>query len=149
MQKEYFAAINSVHGFVSFFDSIFAGRDRLYIIKGGPGTGKSTLMRKIAAEAEKNGMDSELIFCSSDPESLDGLILKERRIAFVDGTSPHVQEPAQPGVDGEILNFGEFWESERLGSEREEILFLARQKAEGYRRGFSLLAAAQKIQEAK
>lgn len=86
MQKEYFAAINSVHGFVSFFDSIFAGRDRLYIIKGGPGTGKSTLMRKIAAEAEKNGMDSELI---SVPRSfsLDGVIIPSLVTAIVDGNS--------------------------------------------------------------
>ena len=144
-----FACINSGQGFRSYFDTFLGKMQYVYVIKGGPGTGKSGFMRRIRKEAQKRGEESLPIFCSSDPESLDGLILKERRIAFVDGTSPHVQEPAQPGVDGEILNFGEFWESERLGSEREEILFLARQKAEGYRRGFSLLAAAQKIQEAK
>ena len=131
-----FACINSGQGFRSYFDTFLGKMQYVYVIKGGPGTGKSGFMRRIRKEAQKRGEESLPIFCSSDPESLDGLILKERRIAFVDGTSPHVQEPAQPGVDGEILNFGEFWESERLGSEREEILFLARQKAEGYRRGY-------------
>ena len=53
MQKEYFAAVNSSRGFISFFDNIFAGRDRLYIIKGGPGTGKSTLCERLQMRRKK------------------------------------------------------------------------------------------------
>ena len=121
MQKEYFAAINSSRGFISFFDSIFAGRDRLYIIKGGPGTGKSTLMRKVADEAEKNGMDSELIFCSSDPSSLDGVIIPSLDTAIVDGTAPHLMDASLPGTKDEILNLGQFWNSDELYARRDDI----------------------------
>ena len=92
-----FACINSGQGFRSYFDTFLGKMQYVYVIKGGPGTGKSGFMRRIRKEAQKRGEESLPIFCSSDPESLDGLILKERRIAFVDGTSPHVQEPAQPG----------------------------------------------------
>lgn len=144
-----FACVNSGQGFRSYFDTFLEKMQYVYVIKGGPGTGKSGFMHRIRREAQNRGERSLSIFCSSDPKSLDGLILKDRRIAFVDGTSPHVQEPIQPGVNGEILNLGEFWQSTMLESAREKILFLTRQKAEGYQRGFSLLAATQKIQEAK
>ena len=141
MQKEYFAAINSVHGFVSFFDSIFAGRDRLYIIKGGPGTGKSTLMRKIAAEAEKNGMDSELIFCSSDPSSLDGVIIPSLDTAIVDGTAPHLMDASLPGTKDEILNLGQYWNADELYARREDIELLGKRKSKAYEKVFKYLAA--------
>ena len=43
--------MNSYGGFVSHYRDCFA-QERRYIIKGGPGCGKSTLMRRIAHEAE-------------------------------------------------------------------------------------------------
>lgn len=46
----YYACANSARGFVSFFDGNIKGLDKLYILKGGPGTGKSTLMKKIGRE---------------------------------------------------------------------------------------------------
>ena len=57
MEERYFAASNSGSGFVSYFGEIFnpACFEHVYIIKGGPGTGKSYFMRMIADEAEKKG----------------------------------------------------------------------------------------------
>lgn len=146
MQKEYFAAINSSRGFISFFDSIFAGRDRLYIIKGGPGTGKSTLMRKVADEAEKNGMDSELIFCSSDPSSLDGVIIPSLDTAIVDGTAPHLMDASLPGTKDEILNLGQFWNSDELYARRDDIELLGKRKSKAYKRVFTYLSAMGEIE---
>ena len=40
-EKKYFAAANTVDGFVSYYDEIFVKCSRVYIIKGGSGTGKS------------------------------------------------------------------------------------------------------------
>ena len=50
----FFMGANSPAGFVSLFDDLYnpKGTRRCYIIKGGPGTGKSRLMKKIAAAAE-------------------------------------------------------------------------------------------------
>ena len=46
----YFASANSFEGFKSNFAKIFAPEEyeRIYIIKGGPGTGKSSLMKRIS-----------------------------------------------------------------------------------------------------
>ena len=47
--RQCFAASNSCEGFKSYYGEIFAGPgiERLYVIKGGPGTGKSHFMRTV------------------------------------------------------------------------------------------------------
>ena len=120
-------------------------RQRLYIIKGGPGTGKSTLMRKVADEAEKNGMDSELIFCSSDPSSLDGVIIPSLDTAIVDGTAPHLMDASLPGTKDEILNLGQFWNSDELYARRDDIELLGKRKSKAYKRVFTYLSAMGEI----
>ena len=77
--------MNSYGGFVSHYRDCFA-QERRYIIKGGPGCGKSTLMRRIAHEAEQRGLEVEYYDCSSDPDSLDGIVLPSLGIAMFDGT---------------------------------------------------------------
>ena len=78
----YFAAANTRGGFVSFFDKIFSEDEcgRTYILKGGPGVGKSTFMKKLAKLSEDKGYTCEYFYCSSDPSSLDGIIIKEKRM---------------------------------------------------------------------
>ena len=85
----FFAAANGYSGFRSYFDKIFDPSEytSLYILKGGPGTGKSSFMKRLLAELETEVEECEAIFCSSDPASLDGVIIKrgERRIGVIDG----------------------------------------------------------------
>ena len=62
------------HGFCGYFDRLCQEPDRqMYLIKSGPGCGKSTMMRKIA---EASPLPVQRIHCSSDPDSLDGVILE-------------------------------------------------------------------------
>ncbi len=120
----FFLAANSASGFYSLFNELYDPLDgwKAYIIKGGPGTGKSGLMRKIAKAAEEKGLQVEKIICSSDPDSLDAIIIPEKKLCFADGTAPHVMEPKYPGAVEEIVNLGEFWNSDCLFKEREHIL---------------------------
>lgn len=87
----FFLGANSSQGFVSRFDQLERQKDswNTYIIKGGPGSGKSTLMKKIAAALQKKGGYIEEIYCSSDANSLDGLILHRQSVSIADGTPPH------------------------------------------------------------
>ena len=39
-------------------------------------------------------------FCSSDPESLDGVAIPEKGAALMDGTAPHVYDPVLPRCEG-------------------------------------------------
>jgi hypothetical protein len=84
-----------------------------------------------------------MIYCSSDADSLDGVILQkgEHRWALLDGTSPHVYDPKSPGVREELINLGEFWDSDRLVASKEQIERQNHIKQEGYRRAYRYLSA--------
>ncbi len=98
MADLFFLGANSKEGFVSLLPALQGENRRIYTVKGGPGCGKSTLMARLAARL---GGECERIYCSSDPNSLDGVLLPG--MAIVDGTAPHVCEPGFPGCDGDYL----------------------------------------------
>ena len=110
-----FAAANSGRGFKSFYSQILSDARilRRYMIKGGPGTGKSSFMRRVASAAESEGYSVDYYYCSSDHTSLDAIVI-EGVVALVDSTPPHVMEPELVGAKDEIVNIGEFWDSSAL-----------------------------------
>ncbi len=145
-ERRYFAASNSCCGFVNYYPICFGsenGVEKLYIIKGGPGTGKSRFMRDVAKYAVERGADVTYYYCSSDASSLDGVILTkgDRRIALVDGTPPHVCEPTIPGVREELVNLGAFWNADQLDGHAREIRRLCCEKKDAYTRAYRYLAA--------
>ena len=123
MPKEYFAAANTQDGFISYFDRIFDPSDLtdLYIIKGGPGTGKSSMLRRVASAAEKNGYEVVYYYCSSDPASLDGILIPELSFGMLDGTSPHMTDPVYPGAADTVFDFFPYFNVKRLKERREDI----------------------------
>ena len=90
---KYFTCANSSQGFVNYFPSTLDQMEKIYILKGGPGTGKSTLMKKIGNHFLSRGQNVEHIYCSSDAASLDGVVLCGSKTAVVDGTAPHDTAP--------------------------------------------------------
>jgi hypothetical protein len=144
-EKRYFAAANSCNGFVSFFDDIYKNVDKLYIIKGGPGTGKSKLMRDIANEACNKNYDVEYFYCSSDPLSLDGIIITDLNLGVIDGTAPHIRDPKFPGICEEIVNTGDFWKVPVLNVKHDLIRDIINRKGDLYDSVYRYLAAADEI----
>ena len=49
------------------------------VSKGGPAPGKSTIMKEIGEYFIDNGEDVDFLWCSSDPDSLDGVVIKNRK----------------------------------------------------------------------
>ncbi len=144
-EKRYFAASNSGAGFISYFDEIFGELNRVYIIKGGPGTGKSYFMRRIADEAEKKGFEVEYFYCSSDPLSLDGIIINEKSVAIIDGTAPHTCDPKFPGIREKIINLGDNWDEDELLKNAESIREIILKKEGLYNNVYNYLAAAYRV----
>ncbi len=142
--RGFFASANSSAGFYSLFGEVFSEEKlrSLYILKGGPGTGKSTLLDTLSGRAEGEGYGFEALLCSSDPASLDGIVIDGIGVAVLDGTAPHSQEPHYPGVCGEIVNLGELWDGEELRRRRRETEEYFQIKSEAYARAYRLLRAA-------
>jgi len=122
--QTYFLGANSVDGFFSCYDDFCRLEDEtfLWVIKGGPGCGKSSFMRKIGRAAEEKGLDVEYVICSGDPESLDGVYIPQLKLAYTDGTAPHVQEVQFPAVRGAYLDLGQFYDQAKLTPYADEII---------------------------
>ncbi len=137
----FFLGSNSAYGFYSCYEHLVQPEDGdfLWVIKGGAGCGKSTFMKKIAAEAEKQGFSVEYIFCSGDPDSLDGIYVPELRTAYTDGTAPHVQEPPFPASRGAYLDLGQFYDIPSLMERYEEIKNATKDYKDAYAQAYAIL----------
>lgn len=140
---KFFLCANSADGFINGFTNCYLKKEgwRAYLIKGGPGTGKSSFMKKIAVLAAANKYDIEIIPCSSDPLSLDGVILKDKKAVILDATSPHIVEPVYPGVCEQILNFGRFWNSDIIKENSQGIIELTDKNKELHKRASGYISA--------
>lgn len=145
----FFLGANSQHGFYSLYDQLIdpAQASAIYILKGGPGCGKSTLMRRVGQQAEEAGETVEYIHCSGDPDSLDAVVLPKQKTAIVDGTAPHVVEPVYPVVVENYVNLGECCNRTSLQSVRSEIANCMGGYKNCYQRAYRCLRAATEIME--
>lgn len=133
MRHTYFLGGTTSDGFRSqFFERLNEQGMYSFILKGGPGTGKSTLMRRVAAAFPDETVS--LYHCASDASSLDAVVLEERKILVADGTAPHVMEVAQPMITGEIVNLGAHLNGDQLRTNKEKISALFAENARFHKR---------------
>ena len=151
MKQSYLASANGYKGFINLFSEIYDPNkfDRIFIIKGGPGTGKNTFMKKICSCIENKKANIEYYYCSSDVTSLDGVIfhLNGKRIAMLDGTAPHERDAVYPGAVDEIVNLGDGLDISWLSSYRDKIIELSNKKTQAYKSAYMYLSIAGKCDE--
>lgn len=131
-KRRYFPGANTGRGFIGHFEGIvppWSEPHYTYVLKGGPGVGKSTLMKKCAAIARANGFTVEEFRCASDPESFDAVRIPQRRLVLLDGTAPHTIDPAMPGIDGETLDLGRFCTKRSSNAAAKSFLSLQKKTA--------------------
>lgn len=139
-QRSYaFPGSNTTNGYVSLFPSGLQYVDRVYILKGGPGCGKSTLMHRLAKEMLEQGLAVELWPCASDSESLDGVLIPELSLAVIDGTAPHIVDPRYPGAVESLIDLGCCWDGRLLRQKKQQIIDLSNASSACYTRCFSIL----------
>lgn len=146
--REYFPGSNTPEGFYSYYDYILKSREakRIIVLKGGPGTGKSSFMKRVASHLSSLGYDVELLHCSSDPHSLDGVCAREIGFLILDGTAPHVVDPKTPGAVDEIINLGSCWDKEKMLGEKNKIIETNEEIAERFAKAYRYLTSAKYLQ---
>ncbi|MGB4368778.1 MAG: hypothetical protein WBI74_06005 [Caldicoprobacterales bacterium] len=141
--KRVFPGGNTAKGFYSFFNYITGDNyTRRYIIKGGPGAGKSTFMSGIKQHMLEQGFEVEEYPCATDPDSLDAIFIPEIGVALLDGTAPHAIEPRNPGITDDIIWLGEYWDKKKLMESKYEILKLSKKAGKLFKTAFNHLREA-------
>lgn len=122
----WFLGANAPRGYYSKFDQLFqkSPDGRCFLLKGGPGTGKSTMLKKIAGDLFEKGLEPELIFCSADTESLDAVLSSDGNFSAADATLPHAAEPKYPGVYETTVDLCSCWDEEILRQNGGKIVSL-------------------------
>jgi len=145
--KHYFACANSAKGFQNLFASNLQGLEKIFILKGGPGNGKSSLMKRIGTYLEEKDLDVEYIHCSGDSDSLDGVVSRKIGFAIVDGTAPHIIEPKCAGCVEEYINIGAGWDCSKLKENQEDIEKILSEIAKCYPAAYDEFAKGIKIHD--
>jgi len=144
----FFAGANSGEGFRNLFPEMVDIEDTydFMVLKGGPGVGKNTFMREIGRAMEEAGTPVEYLWCSGDPDSLDGVVLPELRCAVADGTSPHVIEPQYPAAVDRYVDLGRFYDLAAAKNAAEEVKNRTRAYKAAYVRAYRSLKAARQVE---
>ena len=144
--RKIFPGGNTSNGSKPLFEYVIPENvNRIFCLKGGPGVGKSSMMKKIAKEFIENNYDVELHHCPSDPSSLDAIVIKKLGVVFLDGTAPHIVDPKNPGAIDEIINLGEYWNEEELEKNKKEIIECNKEISSYFSRCYKFLKSAESI----
>ncbi len=140
----FFMGANTPQGFVGFPEELYSAGEgwQVFLIKGGPGCGKSTLMRSLAHRMAEVGQETEEIRCSSDPRSLDGVIFRDSRQCVLDATAPHILEPRYWDAVETVLPVDGCIRAEEVAAHREAVMELTGECGRQHERVRSFLAAA-------
>lgn len=122
----WFLGANSPKGYFSKFDRLItpSSGGKCFLIKGGPGTGKSTMLKKIASVLNEKGMSTELVFCAADPDSLDAVATLDGKFSAFDATLPHAAEPKYPGAFETEVFLSDCWDEDKLRKNAKKIAAL-------------------------
>lgn len=139
----FFAGVMTPDGYLSHLGELYDPQAGwvAYLIKGGAGMGKSTLMKRVLAAAAAAGEEAWRVPCPSDPDSLDGVVLPGRRVCLLDATAPHVVDPRCPVACEVLVDAGAACDPVLARQNREAILAVDRRLKGEYRRAERYLAA--------
>ncbi len=125
-KADFFLGSISANGFAGYYKQAVKNADcgTPILIKGGPGCGKSTILKRLAAHIENNGAYAEHIHCAGDADSLDGVITSGGMFCAVDATEPHVIEPQYPQAVENVISLYDALDSDKLYENRADIIRL-------------------------
>ena len=141
MERHYFAGGNTRDGFVDLYKYVIDRKacNKFFIIKGGSGVGKSTMLKKFAAAVGSYLKTVEFFHCSADIDSLDGVAFRELGVALVDGTAPHVVEPVYVKAGDKAVDLAVYLNAEKLCDKKAELISIMDEKAAHYKHAYELI----------
>lgn len=143
--RNFYANGITSQGFYSLYQSSIKDLERVFILKGAPGTGKSSLVKDVADILLENGLDLELIHSPKDNNSLDGVLIPKLKLGIVIGNPPFVIDPRYPGVVEETILFDDSLDLKTLAEHKHEIISLVDKIDNTYQKSLDHFAQAKNI----
>ncbi|RNC28851.1 MAG: hypothetical protein AWM53_01038 [Candidatus Dichloromethanomonas elyunquensis] len=82
--RHYFLEAFTPFGFISFAGGLLKDMNYTYFLTGGPGTGKSTMIKLIGIQLIDRGYDVDYIRSIKEPDSVAGFFLPKQKICLFD-----------------------------------------------------------------
>ncbi|NLI91077.1 MAG: hypothetical protein GX434_02385 [Peptococcaceae bacterium] len=82
--RHYFLEAYTPFGYISFVAGLLKDMKHTYYLTGGPGTGKSTMIKLIGIQLIDRGYDVDYVRSTKEPDSVAGLFLPKHRICLLD-----------------------------------------------------------------
>ncbi len=143
LQLNYFLGVLSPAGYAGYHGSELLNYSKdVVLLKGTPGCGKSTLIKKVAQYFTDENCTVECIHCALSPNSLDGVICDKYNFIMLDATAPHEIEPKYPVAYEKIMPLYYCLNAGKISAHRKEIIAKYKEKAVLYERSLRYMAAS-------
>lgn len=128
--RHYFAEGLTTRGYISLLPNMVIGWQRIYVLQGGPGTGKSTLIKVLGLEMLDRGYEVDFLRSAREPDSMAGFILPRVAFAVLDAQEISSLRWRAPGVTEKLIDFSIFCDDQKLLKLRKKILSAEEQLAD-------------------
>lgn len=119
-----FASSHTTRGYYTFIPDLIKDLERVYILKGAPGSGRSTFIRLVGEILSEQGLEVEFWISALDSITPDGVYIPQLNLAVVNGSLPASIDPRYPGVKEHLINLGEYWDQAAIEAQRQQIVEL-------------------------
>ncbi|NLO20691.1 MAG: hypothetical protein GX119_01655 [Syntrophomonadaceae bacterium] len=119
-----FTSSHTNQGFYTFIPTLLGGMKKVYVLKGAPGVGKSSLIRSLGQELYQRGYEVDFWLSAEDPMNPEGLYISQLESAVVNGNLPVAIDPKYPGLSGSIINLSEYLDEGAINQHGPQIIDL-------------------------
>lgn len=137
-----FTSSNTSQGFRTFLPDLLQNVPRVFVLKGAPGSGKSTFIRLTGDSFSEQGYEVEFWVSAADPVSPEGVLIPQLGAAIINGSLPSPIEPPYPGASGELIYLGDYWDKDAIKAKREQIIELCDRREAHHRKAEEMLKGA-------
>jgi len=128
--RHYLAEGLTSRGYISLLPDMHTDWRYTYLLLGGPGTGKSTLLKMLGLELLDRSYEVDFLRSARDPDSMAGLILPAGGVAMLDALEVMPLRWRAPGLTEQFVDLSAFCDQRKLDAQRQKVLAsLARQAA--------------------
>ena len=122
--RHYFAEGVTNRGYISLLPNMMSEWERTYVLMGGPGTGKSTMIKMIGLELLDRGYEVDFLRSARDPDSMAGFSIRRSNLAMLDLYEVAPLKWRAPGIVERFVDLTSHCDLRKIEQQRYRILSL-------------------------